>query len=207
MKKLIKAVMLVSVLAFTGNALKAQDSRVSLNLNYNYSFPTGAFNSDIVSHNSPRGFTGNIMYRVSPLVSVGFGTGYQDYYQKYPRDIYDLGDNQKVSAVLSNSIQTIPLMARAEIYPLRNHSSFRPYVSVATGLNVINYDQYLGEFPSSSTKLGYRLQGGLGVKIPVIKDEAGLDVGGSYDFAPYHHLGMKDLNNYNVHAGFYINLK
>lgn len=191
-----------------GIAAKAQDSRVTLNLNYNYSFPIGEFKSGLVSDHSPRGFTGNLMYQINPLIGVGLGVGYQDYYQKYPREVYNTGKNEQISAVLTNSLQTVPILARAELFPLAtSQTKIAPYISVATGLNFVDYSQYLGQFATSDTRAGFRLQGGLGVRIPVLQGKGGFDVGGSYDYAPYKHFGLKDLNNVNVHGGLYIQLK
>lgn len=194
---------------FIGYTAKSQDSRVSLNLNYNYSFPAGSFHSDVVNDASPRGFTGNLMYMINPKLSVGLGVGYQDYYQRYGRQLYNLGKGQTVSAVMTNSIQTVPVLARIEYAPFaESPTAVKPYVSLAAGANFINYSQYLGEFANSFTNTGFRLQGGLGVKIPLgIQAAWGIDAGGSYDYAPYNKAGFNNLDNLNVHAGLYLNLK
>lgn len=167
------------------------------------------FKSALVQDASPRGFTGNIMYEVNPKISVGAGVGYQDYYQRYPRGLYGLGKSQQVSAVLTNSIQIVPIMARVEISPFgESMPAVRPYVSLAAGVNFINYNQYLGQFSSSTANAGFRAQGGLGVKIPFGENSGwGADIGGTYDYAPYKKYGYKDLDNANVHAGVYFNIK
>ncbi len=204
----LRYIIMSMVLAFLGFNANAQDNRLSLNLNYNYSFPLNSFRSDIVSKSSPRGFTGNLMYAISPKFSIGFATGYQDFYQKYDRQIYNLGKGQQVSAVLSNSLEQVPFMARAEYYPLGNATTFRPYVTLGAGGNFINYEQYLGEFGSSNSSVGFRGMAGVGVKVPLgIMQNWGIDVGGSYDFAPYHKFGMENLNTANVHAGLYLSFQ
>jgi len=192
-----------------GFSAQSQDSRMSLNLNYNYSFPVSNFKSDLVSHASPRGFTGNVMYRFNPLISAGLDFGYQDYYQKYPRQVYNYGQTQQISAVVSNSIQTIPVMARLEVQPFSNTmTSIRPYASVAAGVNFISNNQYLGEFSNASNSAGFIAQGGLGLKIPFVKsNNLGADIGGTYNYAPYNKFGYKDLSNLNVHAGLYFNIE
>lgn len=192
-----------------GFSAQSQDSRMSLNLNYNYSFPVSNFKSDLVSHASPRGFKGNVMYRFNPLISAGLDFGYQDYYQKYPRQVYNYGQTQQISAVVSNSIQTIPVMARLEVQPFSNTmTSIRPYASVAAGVNFISNNQYLGEFSNASNSVGFIAQGGLGLKIPFVKsNNLGADIGGTYNYAPYNKFGYKDLSNLNVHAGLYFNIE
>lgn len=191
---------------FLADTARSQDSKLSLNLNYNYSFPVNSFKSDVFPASSARGFTGNLMYQVNPALNVGLGFGYQDYYDKQPRQVYDLGDNQHVSAVLTNSMQITPFLARAEWLPFNQTlTAIQPYVSLGAGVNLVDYAQYLGEFPSSATKAGFRLQGGLGVKVPVWQARGlGVDVGGAYDYSPFHHYGLKNLNTLNVHGGIYF---
>lgn len=193
------------IMMMFGLTAKSQESNLSLNLNYNYSFPTGEFSKDLVNDASPRGFTGNLMYRINPMISLGLGVAWQDYYQRYDREVYNYGKSQQISAVLTNSIQTIPIMARLEYRPLK--SAVSPYVSLAAGLNLINYDQYLGQFASSTSSTGFRAQAGIGVKIPFTKSGGwGIDLGGNYDYAPYKKFDFKDMNSLNVHGGIYFTL-
>lgn len=207
MKTKIFASLIITL--FTIFAANAQESKLSLNLNYNYSFPTGNFKSDLVEDASPRGFTGNVMYEISPLVKVGLGVGYQDYYQRYPREVYNYGKSQQLSAVLTNSLQIVPVMARVELYPFAaSLSAVRPYIAVAAGANFINYSQYLGQFSSADAITGFRAQGGIGLKIPFSKTGGwGANVGGSYDIAPYKKHGFKDLNTVNIHGGVYFSIE
>ncbi len=207
----MKKSLIISIFFLLGMGLTAhaQESKVNLNINYNYSFPVSHFNSDLVSNASSRGFTGNLMYELNPKLSVGLGVGYQDYYQKYPRQNYKLGQSQEVSAVLSNSIQMVPVMARIAYEPLGSSDSrVQPYISLAAGANFVNNDQYLGQFGSGNTSTGFRGAAGLGAKIPLGKTSRwGIDAGGTYDYAPYTKFGYKDLNTVNVHGGLYVGLK
>ncbi|MBS0423997.1 MAG: outer membrane beta-barrel protein [Proteobacteria bacterium] len=203
-----KIVISLFVFFVAGYSAKSQDSKMSINLNYNYSFPLSDFKSNLVGNASPRGFTGNILYHANPILSIGLGFGYQDYFQKYPRQVYNYGQSQQISAVLSNSVQTIPVMARVEFSPfLKTLTSVRPYVSAAAGANFISNTQYLGEFSNPSNSTGFIAQGGFGIKIPFMKfNNWGADIGGTYNYAPYKKFGYKNLDNVNVHAGIYFNL-
>src|SRR5262245_6558668 len=103
--------------------LNAQKGQAKFDLQYNYALPAGSFKSDIISNGSARGFAADILFNVSSKVAVGIGLGYQDFYQKYPRALYNTGDKEVTSAVLSNSVQVIPLLAKAEFYPLSGSKS------------------------------------------------------------------------------------
>jgi hypothetical protein len=185
---------------------KAQKRTTQFNLNYNYSIPTGAFKSDLVSDNSPRGGRGSILYFFNNRFAAGLESGYQDYYQKYPRSVYSLGKSQDVSAVITNSIQTIPFIVKAKYFPLAA-SGIRPYVSVGAGGNLIDFKQYLGEFGSQSSSVGFLAQGGVGIMVPFGRfSRSGLNIGASYDYAPYTKYNYHNLNSLNVQGGVVFSL-
>lgn len=191
------------ILSLTANA---QKGALKFDLNYNYSVPTSGFKNDLIKDNSPRGARGSLMYSFTDKLSAGIESGYQDYYQKYPRDIYSTGKTEQVSAVLINSIQTIPLLIKAK-YLLANESAIKPYISLAAGANLIDFKQYFGEFGSSQTNVGFIGEGGLGVMIPFGKTKAaGIDIGATYDYAPYNKYGYNGLNSVNLKAGIYFPL-
>jgi len=179
----------------------AQKGSFQMNLNYNYVIPSGSFKNQLVKDNSPRGGRGSIMYFFTDGLSAGLESGYQDHYQKYPRDLYRLSGSQDVSAVISNSIQTTPFVLKAK-YFLLPAAAVKPYVSLGAGANMIDFKQYLGEFGSSQTSIGFLAQGGVGVMIPFNKyGSTGINVGASYDYAPDPKKGYDNLNTINLQAG------
>ena len=185
----------------------AQNTQLKLDLNYNYSFPLSGFKNDLISNGSPRGFMGDLMYSFNDKLSGGLSFGFQDYYQKYPRTLYNLGKTQQISAVLTNSVQATPLLLKAKYFPQSN-SFLKPYVSVGAGANIIDFKQYYGEFGSSKTNVGFRAEAGVGVKIPFTKTStSGINIGATYDYAPYKKNGFHDLNSVNVQAGVVLQLK
>lgn len=197
---------LVIMLSFS-LAAAAQNKPLNLDLNYNYSIPTGNFKNDLVSKSSPRGFMGSLMYPLSNNWSVGLAYGFQDYYQKYPRTLYHLSGTQDISAVLSNSIQTTPILIKAKYFP-GAPTFLKPYISLAAGANIIDYKQYYGEFGSSQSNFGFRAEGGLGLLIPFTKTgSSGINIGATYDYAPYHKNGLTDLNSVNLQAGILLQLR
>ncbi len=206
-KKIIAAV-IVSIMTCFYLPATAQTQSLQFGLNYNYGIPTGNFKKNIVSNSSPRGFMSSLMYPFSEKLSAGLAFGFQDYYQKYPRELYHLSNTQSISAVLSNSVQTTPILIKAKYYPVIT-SFLKPYVSVAAGTNIIDYRQYYGEFGNiSQSNFGFRAQGGLGVMIPFNKTSAsGLNIGATYDYEPYHKNNFKDLNSMNLQAGVEIQLR
>jgi len=207
MKKIKIMFAAICSLLFVTTSAKAQDGKLKLHLNYNYSIPVGGFNSDLVSNTSPRGFNGSLLYTFNNNWEGGLSIGYQDYYQKYGRSVYALSKTQDVSAVLSNSIQTTSALLTARFSPL-NTGSVKPYIAVGAGVNIIDFRQYLGEFGSEQTNVGFLAQGGLGVTIPFGRlKTSGIDVGANYDYSPFNKYGYTDLNNVNAHVGVFFQVK
>ncbi|MBC8034744.1 MAG: hypothetical protein H7Y03_11400, partial [Chitinophagaceae bacterium] len=117
-------------------------------------------------------------------------------------------EGQQISAVLTNSIRTTPILFKAEYTPATK-SLIRPYIEAGIGGNVISYSQYLGEFiGANDTYFKFALSGGLGVKIPFNKTTArsGVKLGGNFNYMPFDDEITDNLNNIGVHAGVYFPL-
>jgi hypothetical protein len=206
--KLLKLLPLALLIVLTVQ-VNAQKGELKFNIHYSYALPLGDFKTQVVSDGSARGVTGDLLYGVSNKFSLGLGLGYQDFYQKYPRALYKTGDNETTSAVLSNSVQIMPLMAKAEVYPMGGTKSpVQPYLSLGAGLGVTSFTQYLGEFGGSDNSAGFMLQGGAGVAIPFNSNGlSGFRLDANYNMVTYNRSGLGNFNNVNFQAGFYLPLK
>ena len=208
MNKLFKittmlGISLISISAFS-------QSKVKMNLYYNYASPMGSLKNDFINKGSAYGFGADIMYSFNPKWAVGGSVAYQDFYQKYPRATYKLADGSDISAVLSNSLQSTPIMAKTIFSPLGDKASVvQPYLSAAAGMNILNYSQLLGEFNGGDgTSARFIAQAGAGIKIPVGKARStGILLGANYNYSPYNKFGIKNANSLNYQAGVQFNLK
>jgi hypothetical protein len=200
-------VLLMIIASVSANA--QQKGILKFDLNYNYSIPLGAFKNDIISDASPRGVTGALMYGINNKWSAGLQFGYQDFYQKYPRAIYKTGNNEETSAVLTNSIQSLPLIAKGTFKPLGGTSSFiQPYISAGAGISMIDFKQYLGEFGSSSTSGSFTAQAGAGIMVPFSKGGAsGFSIGADYNYVSYNKFDYSNMNNLSLRAGIHFPLR
>jgi opacity protein-like surface antigen len=195
-------VLIISLLFFAPpfNA-SAQERELQLDINYAIGIPGGSFKSDAVDKTSFRGWTANLMYNITDKISIGVGTGFQDFYQKYPREVYKLSEGGEVSAVLTNSIQTIPVLAQVQ-YRFLPGKMVQPYVGVGVGGNMVVFDQYLGEFENSKSDFKFAARPEAGLYIPFRKDgPAGIHIFGAYNYMPYKENGIDNLNNWGAGVG------
>jgi len=201
--------LLFALCIFSATQLQAQKGELQMNLQYSYALPVGSFKTDIISKGSPRGFSGDILYNVSNKVAVGLGLGFQDFYEKYPRALYNTGDKEVTSAVLSNSVLIMPVLAKAEFYPLKGKKSFvQPYITAGAGLALTGFTQYLGEFGGTDNGTGFMLQGGAGVAIPFNSTcNSGLTIGANYNIVSYNKYDLDNFNNLSIKAGLFFPIR
>jgi opacity protein-like surface antigen len=202
--KKIAIPLLTFLVSFT--AVQAQKGVTKLGIAYSVGVPVGSFN-DRLSETSFRGFKADVLHGLNDKFSIGFGTGFQDFYQKNPRQLYKLSDGSDISAVLTNSIQTIPLLAQAK-YQFTPGAAIQPYAALGVGGNMITYTELLGEFGDRQTKFGFAARPEAGVYIPFKKGgETGLAIGASYNVMPFKVGNFSNLNNIGVHAGISLPLR
>src|SRR5438270_7047260 len=79
---------------------------------YNVAMPLGNF-KDLTNKTSFNGWQAALMYGVTDQVSLGVQSGFQDFYQKYDRQVYH-GAGTDISAVITNSVQIIPVMLKGK---------------------------------------------------------------------------------------------
>ena len=203
MKRIIILTAIISALGFY-NA-KAQD-RLLFKVGYNTGMPVGSF-KDYMGKNSFCGYRGELLYPVDEQLKVGLGVSYNDYYEKLPRATYQLTEGV-LSAVISNSIQTTPIMVKGE-YELTKTGWIRPYAGLGAGFNLITYAQYVGEFGEKKSAFKPAAAGEAGINIPFNKETraSGINVGGHFNYMPFKYNGLTNLNNWGLHVAAYFPLR
>jgi len=191
------------VLALTAFSAQAQNE-VQFDVNYNINFPSGYDFHNMVQHPAYKGFTAGFSYAFDSCLRAGINVGYNDYYQKYPRQVYSQGPGSDISAVITNSIQQVPLLVTID-YSFMKRGVIRPYIGAGAGVNFITLDQYLGEFDNPVSSTRFALRGDAGISIPLSHwRSTAIRIGGSYNYAPYNKYGINNLDNWAVHAGISV---
>jgi opacity protein-like surface antigen len=201
--KTIKSILFMMVALISFHAVQAQKGITKLGVNYSVGIPTGDF-KNVISNQSYRGWGIDILHGVNDKLQVGIGVGFQDFYQKNDRQVYHYGDGQDISAVLTHSIQTVPILAKAR-YTLAD-GNIKPYVGLGAGGNLVMFREMLGEFGETESFFKFALKPEIGVQIPIAKG-AGLHVGAAYNYLPFNKYDIKNFNNISVSAGLSIPLR
>lgn len=200
MKTSYKIIAVLVAGLFTAGATQAQEGRLNLNINYSINTPTGNF-KDVIDKTSYRSWAASLLYGINDKLSVGLGTGFQDFYQKYPRQVYKLADGSDVSAVLTNSIQAIPILAQVQ-YNFTPQAAVQPYVGVGVGGNLVLYRQYLGEFGDNKNKFGFAARPEAGVFIPFRKGgPSGITLRADYNYMPVKYNDLDGMSNWGAGVG------
>jgi len=202
-----KSYILLITVMFIAAGSFAQQGEFRLTASYAAAIPVGSFKDNVVSKTSFRGVDVNLLYGVTSKLSVGLTTGYQDFYEKYPRAIYKLDDGSDISAVLTNSVQVIPILATVR-YEFTPEARLRPYVAAGLGGGLSFYKQYLGEYPSSANKFGFAARPEAGVYLPFKpQSPSGLQLGVYYNYMSYNKYGIKDLSYMGAKLGVVFPLR
>jgi hypothetical protein len=204
MKRFIKSIVLIAMLVTTNNIFGQQ---FNLALNYNVATPVSREFRDYISKSSVRGLQVGIMYSLKQQIRVGLQFAYNDFYHKFPRQVYKTDDGADISTVLTNTLQTSPILVKGE-YTFGKGGWIKPYVGLGGGINIINYDQFVGEFEYNRTFLKAAFTGDLGLLIPLKKgSQYGFRLSSSYNLSPFNEEDIKRIDTWNLQAGVVLPLR
>jgi len=206
MKKILIAMYALVACLAVNSAYAQQDGVLKLRLDYAPGIPLGSFKTDVVNQTAWRGYSGDLMYYINDRWAVGGATGFHDFYQQYPRQVYKGADGSDVSAVLTNSIQTVPILAKGQFSFVGGTHTVKPYVALGVGGNFITYRQFVGEYDSGKDAFGFAASPELGVNIAFgpWPSSAGINIGAAYNYMPFNYAGINNLNNLAVKLGVNI---
>jgi hypothetical protein len=181
------------------NRVAAQQGVLKMTISASVAAPQGQF-KDYADKTTLRGANVSFIYGINSRFGAGLDAGFQDFYKKFPRAMYKLEDGSDLSAVISNSVQAIPLLAILK-YAL-TAKGIQPYLSAAAGGAIIINREYVGEFVNEFNKFTWAIRPALGVYIPFKKEgEVGLNLSGYYNYAGYKGNGLTNLSYAGITIG------
>jgi outer membrane protein W len=190
------------IIALSGSTLstRAQQGEVRMTASLAGATPAGSF-KDLVDKTNLRGADITILYGFNDRLSGGLSLGFQDFYQKFPRDLYKLSDGSDISAVITHSIQTMPFLATAR-YHFMPAAKIQPYASLGAGGSVVINRQFIGEYPNEDTRINVAARPGLGIYIPFKKEgQSGINLGVNYTYISYKQDAISNLGFIGFNLG------
>jgi opacity protein-like surface antigen len=203
----MKGIKIIFPVLFTAliSVAQAQKGETKFNISYNVALPMNDF-KNFVSATSYRGFNASVLHGISDKVSIGLATGFQDFYQKNSRQVYHFAEGSDVSAVVTYSIQTIPILAHVK-YNFNPGATIQPYAAIGVGGNMIAYNQLFGEFGNQQSKFGFAARPEAGLFIPFKNKISGFNLGASYNVMPFKEGDFTNLNSLGINAGITVPLR
>lgn len=206
MKQIKIMTVLLAVLIIATNQTQAQQGKTQLKVSHSIGIPVGSF-TDAVEDISPRGGNISILYGISDKISLGGNVGFQDFYQKFPRQVYTTSEGSHISAVLSNSIQVTPVLFTGQ-YNFLPGQKIQPYASLGIGGNIITYSQLLGAYTNDSrSKVAFAAKPEVGINFPVAANRFQVGIGAAFNYMPFNYGGIDNLNNLSIQGGISFPLR
>lgn len=198
------SVVVLSVLLL-GLSARSQERTLKLDVAYKAAMPIGNF-KNLTDKTSLNGWEAALMYTITGQVALGFQSGFQDFYQKYGRQVYH-GAGGDISAVITNSIQVIPLLLKGK-YLFTKAGMVQPFAALGVGGSLVQYSKYYGQFSDSRSTFAFMAQPEVGMHIPVSRARGiGVNIAAAYNYLPYKGLDADGLHHASVKAGISIPLR
>ena len=201
----MKNIFITCCFLFLGTAAFAQYERgiKKLNLWYNYAMPMGDIKTNYFGDNSPRAASVEMLWHLNSQLQLGIGSGIANFYEKTPRQTYKLADGSDISAVMTNTLQSIPVLATAVYSPMNKAGAipvFSPFVQLGAGIAMNNFNRYLGEFTNESfNKVQFAAKAGVGGRVAFGRyKQHGVLAGVHYN---YSGLSLTDANSLTYLTG------
>jgi hypothetical protein len=183
----------------------SQQRTVKLDVAYKAAMPLGNF-KNLTDKTSLNGWEAAVLYGLTDQISVGLQSGFQDFYQKYDRQVYH-GPGSDISAVITNSIQVIPVLLKGK-YTLTKSGVIQPFAALGVGGSLVQYRKYYGQFADSKSGLSFMAQPEVGVHIPVGQAKRmGINIATAYNMVPFKGLDADGLNHASVKVGVSIPMR
>ena len=202
MKTTLKLFITLFSIVLFHNEVRSQQGAWKFDLGYSVGIPLAEF-KNLTDQPSGRGWNAAVLYGATDRLSLGLTSGFQDFYQKYSRTVlHDEGSD--LSAVITNSVQTIPVMLKAK-YIFSREGTIRPFGSIAAGVNFARYEKYYGQFVDSYSKVGFAARPELGIHLPIgAMKRTGLELAAAYNIMPFKYNDADGFNYVGIKLGVSI---
>ncbi len=194
----------IVILAFALSGGTIAFSQNIWTVNYDIGLPLGGM-TDYISKASFRGFSINGNAYISDKVTLGGTFRWNTFYEKYPRDTYQLPDGAITSTVWAK-LYIMPLLVNAR-YNFKPEGTFRPYVGLAAGPYYIQQETQVGLYSDNLHNWRFGLSPEAGLYYPFGLSDLALHLKVSYDYIFYKNVRPVDADlmypNFSIGLAFF----
>lgn len=178
---------------------------LSVNLDYSVAQPFGAL-KDYTNKTSARGWKAGIQYMLNDQLAVGLKTGFQDFYERSPREVYPTKSGD-ISAVQTRTLQTIPILATVQYQFTRPDATVIPYANLGVGVANMNYEKYWGQFVDSHNTWQFQVSPEVGINIPFGRTSPLLfNASVQYNYSPYKYAEITNFSSVQGNIGLRLHI-
>lgn len=199
----MKQIIILLITLNSATVVSAQQGLSKISIQHSTHLPVGSARG-FVENISPRGFSADYSYFINNNFSIGFAGGYSDLYQKKDRQTYTYTETE-ISAVKSHSLQSIPLMLKANYGKIKEGSLFQPYAGIAAGGSLINYEEWFGTLVDEKSGFRFTVAPEIGTRISFNKYSlAGIDLSLRYHYTAFKYNDVKNLQTLSLNLGLFF---
>lgn len=199
----MKKVLLLIITAGIYYTASAQQGLSKISVQHSTHLPLGSVRGS-VEQSTLRGFTASYDYFLTNQFSIGLTSGFNDLYAKKDRKTYAVNDVD-ISAVKSYSIQTVPVMVKGSYTKIKEGSLFQPYVGVAAGASLVNYQEWYGTLVDEKNGIRFSVAPEIGTRIAFNKYSlAGADLSLRYHYTAFQHNDVNNLQTVSFNLGLFF---
>jgi outer membrane protein W len=199
----MKQIIILIITVHLSSVAIAQQGLSKISIQHSTHLPLGSVRG-FVENISPRGFSADYSYFINNNFSVGFASGYSDLYQKKDRQTYTYSETE-ISAVKSHSLNTIPLMLKANYSKIKEGSLFQPYAGIAAGGSLIAYEEWFGTLVDEKSAFRFTIAPEIGTRISFNKYSlAGVDLSLRYHYTAFKYNDVKNLQTVSLNVGLFF---
>ena len=200
----------ILVLLFTFTLLSGVASAQeggSVIFNYSVGFTAGS-TKEFVSPVSSRGFNFDVRFNVRENISVGAIVGWNYFYEKKDRDVYEVTKSDitsDVSAVQQRFLNVIPLVAQGQYRLISGSSPIIPYAGLAIGGYHVDYEKYWSNILDEKESWEFGFAPHVGVLFPFASEQIGINVEVKYNYINFSYNEVENISYFDTNIGMFFN--
>jgi outer membrane protein W len=203
----MKNILLLLFTSLVMSGLVSGQEGGSVIFNYSVGFTAGS-TKDFVSPVSSRGFNFDLRFNVRENISVGAIVGWNYFYEKKNRDVYQVtrnGISSDLNAVQQRFLNIIPLVAQGQYRLISGSSPIIPYAGLAIGGYHVDYEKYWSNILDEKESWEFGFAPHVGVLFPFASEQIGINLEVKYNYINFSYNEVNNISYFDTNIGMFFN--